>query len=156
MEHGCRRKTGRQWNTEMTRSIRKPRTRESRNQRRAEVGKGGKMAGKWTSLAHIAPGSTRLGPDNLMQVVDFPHLSAVSQAKLGTNVGELGENSKGMEADANFSAKWFGLLRESSRSFAQIRAVVTRCLASQARHKLDAQVGCSLARNVVALLRIRQ
>ena len=43
----------------------------------AYVGKGGKMAGKRTGFAHIAPGSTRLGPDNSMQVVDFQHLTHV-------------------------------------------------------------------------------
>src|SRR5882724_4148873 len=52
------------------------------------------------------------------------------------------------------SSDCFTKFHESARKFAQIRAVVTRCLASQARHKLDAQVGCSLARNVVALLRV--
>ena len=33
------------------------------------------------------------------------------------------------------------MLRESSRKFAQIRPVIPRCLASQARHKLDAPSG---------------
>ena len=41
----------------------------------------------------------------------------------------------------------------TQRVGADLRGKVTDCLASQARHKLDAQIGCSLARNVVALLR---
>ena len=45
--------------------------------KRVELGKGGQVAGKWTGLAHIATASTRLGPDNSTQVVDFPHLSVV-------------------------------------------------------------------------------
>src|SRR5882724_2386486 len=42
---------------------------------------------------------------------------------------------------ARESADCFTKLREVSRKFAQIRAVVTRCLASQARHKLGAPSG---------------
>ena len=46
--------------------------------KRVKLGKGGQEAGKWTGFAHIAPASTRLGPDNSTQVVDFPHLAHVS------------------------------------------------------------------------------
>ena len=42
------------------------------------LGKGGREVGKRTGPAHLAPGSTRLGPDNSMQVVDFPHLAHAS------------------------------------------------------------------------------
>src|SRR5713226_7153359 len=45
--------------------------------RRDEVGKGGKAMGKRTGFAHLEFTSTRLGPGNSMQVVDFPHLSVV-------------------------------------------------------------------------------
>jgi len=75
--------------------------------RRVCMGKGGKMAGKWTSLAHIAPGSTRLGPDNLMQVVDFPHLSAVRLFWGGPEMGshgwgeDLGKNRENEGLTAN-------------------------------------------------------
>jgi hypothetical protein len=42
-----------------------------------QPGGSGQEVGKPTGFAHIAPGSTRLGPDNSTQVVDFPHLSRV-------------------------------------------------------------------------------
>jgi len=59
--------------------IRKPSKRGARNQRRArmgktglrsgvDLGKGGKMKGKWTGFSHLCP-------DDSMQVVDFPLLS---------------------------------------------------------------------------------
>jgi hypothetical protein len=43
-----------------------------------DVGKVGRMVGKWIGLAHMETASTRLGPDNSTQVVDFPHLAMVS------------------------------------------------------------------------------
>jgi hypothetical protein len=45
--------------------------------KRVDLGKGGQVAGKWTGFSHIAPASTRLGPDNSTQVVDFPHKATV-------------------------------------------------------------------------------
>jgi hypothetical protein len=44
----------------------------------AMEGGGGRVVGKWTGFAHVEPALTRLGPDNSMQVVDFPHLAMVS------------------------------------------------------------------------------
>jgi hypothetical protein len=41
------------------------------------LSKGGKMVGKRTGLAHIAPAFSHLGPDESLQVVDFPHLTHV-------------------------------------------------------------------------------
>ena len=45
--------------------------------KRVQAGGSGQAIGKRIGLAHIAPASTRLGPDNSTQVVDFPHLSTV-------------------------------------------------------------------------------
>jgi hypothetical protein len=50
-------------------------------------GKGGRIAGKQTGFSHVAPALTRLFPDVSTQVVDFPHLAHVSQAELGTSIG---------------------------------------------------------------------
>src|SRR5260221_8525444 len=41
------------------------------------VGKGGKVVGKRTGFAHMAPAFSHLGPDESLQVVDFPHLTHV-------------------------------------------------------------------------------
>jgi len=46
--------------------------------KRVQAGGSGQAIGKRIGLAHIAPASTRLGPDNSTQVVDFPHLAHVS------------------------------------------------------------------------------
>ena len=42
------------------------------------LGKGGKEVGKWTGFSHLETALTRLFPHVSTQVVDFPHLSAVS------------------------------------------------------------------------------
>jgi hypothetical protein len=60
--------------------------------RRVNLGIGGKMAGRRSGFAHLFP-------DNSTQVVDFPHLMKVSQAKLGTNMGKsrnaIAQNRRG-------------------------------------------------------------
>src|SRR5258708_4081962 len=72
-----------------------------------------------------------------------------SQARLGTDLGET-KMREMLRVFTRKSAKF----HETPRKFAQIRAVVTRCLASQARHKLGAPSGLFACRNVVALLRV--
>jgi hypothetical protein len=54
-------------------------------ERRVEAGRGGGEMGKSTGFCHLATGYYRMAgrfyrpfPDNLMQVVDFPHLACVS------------------------------------------------------------------------------
>jgi len=162
-----------------------------RGGRRPDPGLTGEQMGKWTGFSRIKPALTRLFPHVSTQVVDFPHLNAVSifsggakndrisgrgmigrgmgdegQAELGTNVGKwevewwsigaMGKPAR-MAVSGISSGRitdFFAFFRELPRFYAQNRAVFTRFLASQARHKLDAQVGCSLARNVVAFLRM--
>jgi len=74
--------------------------------KRSQVGKGGQGMEKGTGFARTAPTSTRLGPDDSMQVVDFPHIRVAgvfwgtlkydfqSQAVLGSNVGKPRGNGK--------------------------------------------------------------
>jgi hypothetical protein len=50
---------------------------QRRDGKRVDLGRGGQEMRKRTGFAHIAPASTRLGPDNSTQVVDFPHLAMV-------------------------------------------------------------------------------
>ena len=73
-------------------------------------------------------------------------------------IGRGDEFAAVSDVSAELSGKncsFYAFFRDFSHFYAQIRAVFTRFLASQARHKLGAQVGCSLARNVVAFLRVR-
>jgi hypothetical protein len=63
---------------------------------RAGAGKGGQKFGKWTGLARLAPGSTRLRPDKSTQVVDFPHKATVSTF-LDANFTNERELGKGLE-----------------------------------------------------------
>ena len=69
-----------------------------------EVGKDGCAVEKWCSFSHFRTGLSRLFPQLLTQVVDFPHLRVVrhfseearigfsGQAELGTNQAGLGSN----------------------------------------------------------------
>ena len=63
------------------------RFRQRRFGRWVHVGKGGPGVGKQTVFAHLFP-------QDSTQVVDFPHLAMVSQAELGTKVGELGKTAE--------------------------------------------------------------
>jgi hypothetical protein len=46
--------------------------------KRVQLGKGGQKVGKWCSFSHFETALARLFPHDSTQVVDFPHLSAVS------------------------------------------------------------------------------
>ncbi len=72
--------------------------------KRVSGGRCGHGVEEWTSFTHIATASTRLSPDNSTQVVDFPHLAMVSQAKLGTSMenGVMEHWSNGRE-DGNLT-----------------------------------------------------
>jgi hypothetical protein len=50
----------------------------TKSQKRSKLGKGGQWMGKWTGFSHFEPALTRLGPDDSMQVVDFPRMYTVS------------------------------------------------------------------------------
>jgi len=77
--------------------------------RRVQPGGSGQEVGKRTGLARLVRCLTRLGPDNSMQVVDFPGMYGVrffwggpeivfsDRANLGTNMGKLRENGKDAE-----------------------------------------------------------
>jgi len=135
--------------------------RRDAGRKRAEVGKGGKAVGKRTGFAHLFPHDST-------QVVDFPRMYDVrvflramkfsfqSQAELGTEMGN-GKWSEGVLESWESQPAWrrrgvsrkklrvfagkCAKVRGVSRKFAQNRAVNPRCLASQARHKLDAPSG---------------
>jgi hypothetical protein len=68
--------------------------------RRGFTGLSGWEAVKRTGFYRLAPGSIRLFPHNSTQVVDFPHLAVVSQAKLGFNMGKRRKNHRGTEAQS--------------------------------------------------------
>ena len=65
-----------------------------------------------------------------------------------------GKNQDGETRRAELSGKKCGLLQVVTRMFTKVRTDQGRGLASQARHKMGAQKSCSLARNVVAIVRI--
>ena len=44
-------------------------------EKRADMGKSGRLAEKWTGSYRAKPASARLRPDKSTQVVDFPHLA---------------------------------------------------------------------------------
>src|SRR5882672_744168 len=146
-----------------------------RGENRVEVGKWCNFFRLVTGFYRVETALTRLFPLDSTQVVDFPCIYAASnfwgnpeivatdetqiEHGFGTDEGRKGTHQAetGARTARTYAGKvtgFYAKLRESSRKFAQIRAVVTRCLASQARHKMGAQVGCSLAQNVVALLRV--
>jgi len=107
--------------------------------------------GKWSSFSHLETGLTRLFPQYSTQVVDFPHLGYVGlfwevmNLVLATNGTRMQEGRIDKESRTggkqerrsgtrlricakqvtDFSAK----LREVSRRFAQIRAVIPRLFA---------------------------
>ena len=103
------------------------------------LGKGGQVAGTWT-------GFSRLFPLVSTQVVDFPHLSTVRLFWEAMNWAATDETrvEHGFETERNGSERsWqgkeaelreitrtdYGLLRQVSRKFAQIRPVNPRCYA---------------------------
>ena len=96
--------------------------------------------------------------------------------RLARNAGDIVENARtARRAGSDLCEKNYGLFgfpsppqvrcpnrlfacakrgRVVTRSFTKVRTGQARKLASQARHELDAQMGRSLARNVVAIVRI--
>src|SRR5258708_2454519 len=79
---------------------------KNRAEKRAEVGKGGQMVGKWRSFSHFETTLTHLFPRFSTQVVDFPHLSGVSIFWGGAEDSRMsgrGMNGRGMEMKAKRS-----------------------------------------------------
>jgi hypothetical protein len=114
-----------------------------------------------TRFYRIAMRCYRLFPDNSTQVVDFPHLSTLrlfceamkrvatdeTQIKhgLGKDIEQKGaeETEKGTgiaQVVTDFFTCKSLIFREISGFYAQNRAVITRFLASQARHEMGAPV----------------
>ncbi len=83
-------------------------------ERRFNLGKGGRLVGKWACFAHLFPHDS-------MQVVDFPLLCRLRDFWLRVDGGELAAKDR--------KAKRSGIGR-----------TVTGCLASQARHEMGAPV----------------
>jgi len=111
---------------------------------RVNLGKGRRELRKLTGFSHFEIALTHLFPHKSTQVVDFPRMydvraflrgvkfSFLSQTGLRTKVGRL---------RARILRKNYAFFRGFPRFSAQIRAVITRFLASQARRKLDAPSG---------------
>src|SRR6266849_3353264 len=67
-----------------------------------DLGKGGRVVVKRAGFAHIAPALTRLGPDDSMQVVDFPYMCSVrlfpGSREMGSHGWNTDETQMGMTA----------------------------------------------------------
>jgi hypothetical protein len=90
----------------------------------------------WGGMKREATDETRISTD-LGKTLNRRERRKRSQAKPGTNREKLSEGLRSVKISQNIS-DFYAIFREISRFYAQIMAVFTRFLASQARHKLDA------------------